>query len=119
MKVDIHANSINQILNADLINIDQIKNLSKTDQDKIANELINKIHQQLDDLIKKPKAISESDLIKIADIIKSNMPDSKSHEDEKSKGSKIGSTLKKINEYMGNTSGIILNIIKLGQIFGV
>src|SRR5262245_41204759 len=122
MKVDIHSNSINQvvtaeIINGDVMNIDQVQKLSKEKHGELIIELLNKINKQLDDLKLNPKEISAMDVSKIVENIKDAILPQNLDFKDKNAEKKVSNTIKTVKEYFGHTSDILLNLVKLAQLF--
>ena len=109
MQVNITANTIQQIINADTVNLDQIRKLTPQEQSNIIEGLINYLKEQTEKLIKDPLADDIGNSIKSIDI---------KDKDRKVNKEKIDGIVKNIKDYIGNTADILLNAVKMCAITG-
>ena len=120
MEVNIKANTIQQVVNADVINMDQIKQLSVDDKNDIIDKLIKSIEQQTEVLMKKPNEIPSADVLKLAEQTNDAIKDvSKDSENVESKKNKVNKILKNIKDCLGNTSDILFNAVKISQMLNI
>ena len=119
MEVSISANTIQQVINADVINIDQVKKLSTEEQNEIIDKLIKTIEQQSKNLEKEPNGISSTNISKLAESINIMKELTKSSEDTESRKNQMSEILKDIKNSLGSTAGILFNAIKIAQILGI
>ena len=120
MNVSIRANTIQQVINADTINIEQIKQLGEKERTDRLAELLRVVEQQSDALIKKPDAVTAESVNRLAHETKIAMRSIIQGEGSReTKKMQIDEMLKKIKECLGSTSDILLNAVKIAQILGI
>ncbi|UCE04417.1 MAG: hypothetical protein JSW07_12370 [bacterium] len=119
MNVNIHANKIEKILNADTISIDEIYNLKPTEKVEMIQHLISAIEKQLILLMRQPIEISSDQIKSFAIELNTLLEESKikiaPHRNRKDKTKNFFET---VRSCFGSTTDIILNIIKLSQVLG-
>jgi len=115
MKVIINAKTINEVLNADVINIDSVRKLGSEDQQKLITELLTRIEHQLDELSRNPKPIETEQLQKMSEQAKAEL----SKKSNESTGEKVNRTIDTIKQCVGGASGILMDLVKMAQIIGI
>ena len=123
MQVSINAHEIQNVLNADVINIDninQIKKLSTKEQNDIIKKIIETLEKQSENLMNNPNEIISTDISKLAESTNKIIKDiSKKSENIGSEKHQVFDILKNIKNCLGSTSDILFNAIKIAQILGV
>lgn len=120
MKVTINANSIQQVLNADVINMEKVKALSAQEKGELVDTIIKNIAKQAQLLQKSPDAISSASIMKIAEKTNRDINDIVTNpEDIESKKLHIKNILDNLKNYLGSTSDILFNAVKIAQLLGI
>jgi hypothetical protein len=107
-------------MNADVINVEQIRNMSTSEKDNVIDMLIKTVQQQSEALMKKPVEIPSANILQLAEFANNAMKKiSEKPGDAESKKVQMREILKHVKDYLGSTSDILLNVVKLAQIFGI
>jgi hypothetical protein len=120
MKVEIKAQTIEQIMNADVIYADQVRSLPDAQQRQLLERLINELSSHSDQLLRAPMAISEEQVKALAGELRKAAASTSPRDGEvESRGAQISKVLAHITDSLGGVADIVLTAVKLGQVAGV
>lgn len=120
MRVTINAKSVNQILNADVINMDQIRELTPQEKSELVQKLAETLSQQSQQLLATEGGIPHEKVRSLADAVNSAATAvGSSQVDNESKKAHVATILGGIKDSMGGVADILLNAVKLAQIIGL
>jgi len=120
MEVKIKANTINQIVNADVISSQDIAALSSADRDQLFDKLVDSIKKRSEVLGEAPVEVSGEQIKALVDKVNDLVNQIASHkEDVSTNKSNIVKIFETFKTYFGGSTDILLNVVKLAQAVGL
>jgi hypothetical protein len=120
MKVTINANSVNQILNADVINMDQVRGLTPQEKSELVQKLAETLSRQSQQLLATEEGVPREKVQCMAEAVNSAAAAVTFNQgDSGSKKIHIGTILGGIKDSLGGVADILLNAVKLAQVIGI
>jgi len=120
MQVEINATTVNQIVNADVIGMDQIRELSSKEKDELLAKLVNAIEAMSEALSARPTGVSTEQMRKMAEATNLTMKGlSNPSVDSASKKDQIGRLFETFRTHFGEAADIVLTTVKLAQASGL
>ncbi len=116
MDVNVKSGSVGSQVFGENVNISNVQSL---DLDAVS-KLIEVILANSQQLPVEAKTLSNEDLQKLSEIVKSGMEKAAAESDMKNGGKQhIADTLEKVNKTMGGTATLLKNLFQLASLFGL
>ena len=121
MKVEIKANTINQIVNADVIGPGEIATLSPNDKDQLIVSLVESMIRNTEQLQQRPAGVSSEQAQALAEKMNALLTTLSSLDahDITARKSHITQIFDTFKTYFGGGTEILLNAVKLAQVVGL
>ncbi|MGA3049041.1 MAG: hypothetical protein ABSD67_20570 [Terracidiphilus sp.] len=120
MRVEIKATTINQIVNADVIGLEQLAALSPRQKDELYANLIRAIESKSEELRAQPSGVSSDHMLKVAEAASGTMKALASPgNDANSRKEHLAKLFETFRTYFGEATDIVLTTVKLAQTFGL
>lgn len=120
MQLNVNAQHIGQMLNADVINMDHLSLLSEADRVKLATDLIARLQASASILPSTPAATKPATAAEITHettaLAKALSDKEVTASDKKDKLSKY---LKFLKDSLGDVTDVVLNAVKIAQVLGL
>lgn len=117
MKVSITATNVNQIVNADTIGINQLSALGPKERSDLIQQLLKALEKHVQTLSESPTEVSQADVRSLGAETKAILKDvgngDSSHKFD------VEKLFDKFRSCFGSATDVLLNAVKLAQLFGL
>jgi len=120
VQVTITATTINQLVNADYIGVDQLAALNPQSRDEILKALMSTLSKKSQSLAEQPSMVSSDQMRDLAKATKSTTDElSKPGLDAEARKSHLGKLFENFRTYFGDATDIVLAAVKVAQATGL